>query len=743
MEPTVGNLTGSVKVETVQGTLVTQRVDALVLPMIDDDPLFICAVQTLDKVVRSELIDRFKKENRGWEVELGHFVLVKNFPGLQCKAVIFLSLTPWNDDPEGVAVQVLRLGIKEVLSFCDSRGFGSVTFPALGVGNALRFPDGFMTQVLKKEIRAFEQDRMISRPLDIHILSPPHHKEIQKRVKKKSVGTRNAPGGEWAGRSKGSIQVEIVQGTLETQQVEALVSPMVFDDPLSTVVGQSLHKVVGPRLLKRFSEQKADKEVELGNSVLVEDLQRIPCKSLFFVSLTEWNEDPDGAAVEVLRLGINTILTYCDSQSLGSIAFPALGAGKALHFPGEVVAKVMLEEFSAFERDRINSAPMLLRIVVQHSDKHLSQVFKSSQEALKHRVTQQDKNQGLAPKRIILLGKTGVGKSSLANTLFGEQVFPPDHSASSGTKECKSATRSVDGRTLTLIDTPGLFDTDLSEDELRPKIMNCITECAPGPHAFLILLRVDKYTRQEQEIITQICRSFSEDALKFSVIVFTHGNQLREGMTIMNFVNQKEDLKELVKKCGGRCHVFDNDHWKNDQPNNYRSNAFQCEQLLKTIDKLVRRKKGCHYTNDMLYHIGQEIHREEVRISKLRPATQPMTPEQITQEAKSIVSQKFLIKLAAATTGALLGVFFGVRAMVRMVLSILKLPLGPPAAMVKQAALVTAAVGGGVAGGIIGARTALNATEQAENPLEAMHLAFHSVMETSETVTDPLSLGPS
>ncbi|XP_028330621.1 uncharacterized protein LOC114480569 isoform X6 [Gouania willdenowi] len=589
MEPTVGNLTGSVKVETVQGTLVTQRVDALVLPMIDDDPLFICAVQTLDKVVRSELIDRFKKENRGWEVELGHFVLVKNFPGLQCKAVIFLSLTPWNDDPEGVAVQVLRLGIKEVLSFCDSRGFGSVTFPALGVGNALRFPDGFMTQVLKKEIRAFEQDRMISRPLDIHILSPPHHKEkIQKRVKKKSVGTRNAPGGEWAGRSKGSIQVEIVQGTLETQQV-----------------------------------------------------------------------------------------------------------------------------------------------------------FKSSQEALKHRVTQQDKNQGLAPKRIILLGKTGVGKSSLANTLFGEQVFPPDHSASSGTKECKSATRSVDGRTLTLIDTPGLFDTDLSEDELRPKIMNCITECAPGPHAFLILLRVDKYTRQEQEIITQICRSFSEDALKFSVIVFTHGNQLREGMTIMNFVNQKEDLKELVKKCGGRCHVFDNDHWKNDQPNNYRSNAFQCEQLLKTIDKLVRRKKGCHYTNDMLYHIGQEIHREEVRISKLRPATQPMTPEQITQEAKSIVSQKFLIKLAAATTGALLGVFFGVRAMVRMVLSILKLPLGPPAAMVKQAALVTAAVGGGVAGGIIGARTALNATEQAENPLEAMHLAFHSVMETSETVTDPLSLGPS
>uniref|UniRef100_A0A8C5DCB8 AIG1-type G domain-containing protein n=1 Tax=Gouania willdenowi TaxID=441366 RepID=A0A8C5DCB8_GOUWI len=276
------------------------------------------------------------------------------------------------------------------------------------------------------------------------------------------------------------------------------------------------------------------------------------------------------------------------------------------------------------------------------------QVFKSSQEALKHR-------------RIILLGKTGVGKSSLANTLFGEQVFPPDHSASSGTKECKSATRSVDGRTLTLIDTPGLFDTDLSEDELRPKIMNCITECAPGPHAFLILLRVDKYTRQEQEIITQICRSFSEDALKFSVIVFTHGNQLREGMTIMNFVNQKEDLKELVKKCGGRCHVFDNDHWKNDQPNNYRSNAFQCEQLLKTIDKLVRRKKGCHYTNDMLYHIGQEIHREEVRISKLRPATQPMTPEQITQEAKSIVSQKFLIKLAAATTGALLGVFFGVR----------------------------------------------------------------------------------
>ncbi|XP_049895749.1 GTPase IMAP family member 9-like, partial [Epinephelus moara] len=132
----------------------------------------------------------------------------------------------------------------------------------------------------------------------------------------------------------------------------------------------------------------------------------------------------------------------------------------------------------------------------------------------------------VSDRRIVILGKPGVGKSSLANTIFGEKLFKASHSLNSETRECQAETRSVNGRNITLIDTPAFFDTDKSEEELKPEIVRCITECAPGPHAFLIVLKVEKFIEQEQDVINKICQYFSEEVFKYASIVFTHGDQL-------------------------------------------------------------------------------------------------------------------------------------------------------------------------------------------------------------------------
>uniref|UniRef100_A0A8C2XG48 AIG1-type G domain-containing protein n=1 Tax=Cyclopterus lumpus TaxID=8103 RepID=A0A8C2XG48_CYCLU len=200
---------------------------------------------------------------------------------------------------------------------------------------------------------------------------------------------------------------------------------------------------------------------------------------------------------------------------------------------------------------------------------------------------------------IVLLGKTGFGKSNLANTIFGEQLFKTHQSANSVTNECQAETKSVNGRSITLIDTPGFFDTSRPEEDLKSAIVDCITECAPGPHVFLIVLKVERFTKQEQAVITKICQYFSEEVLKYAVIVFTHGEQLPEGQTIEEFCRENKDLRDLVKKCGGRCHVVDNKYWKNNQQEEYRSNQVQVEELLKTTDKLLMENNGGHYTNEM------------------------------------------------------------------------------------------------------------------------------------------------
>ncbi|XP_051258460.1 GTPase IMAP family member 7-like isoform X2 [Dicentrarchus labrax] len=200
-------------------------------------------------------------------------------------------------------------------------------------------------------------------------------------------------------------------------------------------------------------------------------------------------------------------------------------------------------------------------------------------------------------RRIVILGPAA-GKSSLGNTIFREKRFKIGHTFNSETRQCQVETKSVNGRSITLIDTPGFFDTDRSEEELKPEIVRCITECAPGPHAFLIVLKVEKFTEHEQAVITKMCQYFSEEIFKYAIVVFTHGDQLPEGQIIEEYVLQNGFMSNLVAKCGSRCHVIDNKYWNQNTKDEYRNNQFQVEELLKSIDKIIEANKGHCYTND-------------------------------------------------------------------------------------------------------------------------------------------------
>ncbi|XP_052416676.1 GTPase IMAP family member 7-like [Carassius gibelio] len=306
----------------------------------------------------------------------------------------------------------------------------------------------------------------------------------------------------------------------------------------------------------------------------------------------------------------------------------------------------------------------------------------------------------LPEKRIVLLGKTGDGKSSAGNMILKQQVFKSKASPESVTTECVSGDRKVHGKKITVIDTPGLFDTGLDEEAIKSEIIRSVIESSPGPDMFTIVLKVGRYTGQEMEVVDKIMEYCGEDTFNHSVVLFTHGEQL-EGQTIEEFVKISPKLQELVDKCGGRCHVIDSKYWRTRQMG-YRSNRVQVKNLLETIEQKLKDKNTC-YTNELLQIVEEEIQDEMKNLKEVN-----MSPEERREEAKKIAHKKFLVKLAGVTTGILTGAFLGIGVAVASVVSLLK---AANVAGVIEAGTVAGAAGvTGIVAGAVAVKAGIIAT---------------------------------
>lgn len=212
--------------------------------------------------------------------------------------------------------------------------------------------------------------------------------------------------------------------------------------------------------------------------------------------------------------------------------------------------------------------------------------------------------------RVVLIGKTGNGKSASANAILGRKEFESKPSTDSVTTVCKKAVGKVDGRTVSVVDTPGLFDTTLSNKDVQQEIVKCVSLSAPGPHVFIIVLSIGRITQEELDTLDLIETTFGPRAGMFCLVLFTRGDDLGK-KSIQDYIGNSKNakLKKLIRDCGDRFHVFNNKD---------KTNHTQVTELLKKINKMVSMNKGSFYTNDMFQEAEAAIKQKQEAILKER-----------------------------------------------------------------------------------------------------------------------------